>query len=145
MNVTLRQALIVLLGLGMASCNLPRGGTASDPFGRAALRRSTMTFRVRMEVECDGCSIRYSIGTESRRTSANRVWSETERVTPLIDTPIRLEATPDSGRPIRSVRLWVDGELVDEVRCDGCEDTTRSTIEGVGGRTMSVKTVLRAR
>jgi hypothetical protein len=104
-----------------------------------------MTFRVRMEVECDGCSIRYSIGTESRRTSANRVWSETERVTPLIDTPIRLEATPDSGRPIRSVRLWVDGELVDEVRCDGCEDTTRSTIEGVGGRTMSVKTVLRAR
>ena len=104
-----------------------------------------MTYNVRMEVECDECNIRYSIGTQTRRTSAGKIWSETERVTPLIDTPIRLEATPDSGRPIRSVRLWIDGALVAERRCDGCEDTTRSTLEGVRARTMSVETVLQVR
>lgn len=117
---------VVLL---LSSCT-PRPGPP-DPFagGASARREGVRVTRVRMEVVCDGCSIRYFVGPNSTETSSDQVWSHSLNLTPLMPTAIRLLATPTvDGKPVREMRIWVDGDVVASMGCVSCRDGTNEIV-----------------
>jgi hypothetical protein len=62
--------------------------------------------------------------------------------TPLMPMAIRLSATPEpDGRPIRFLRISVDGEVVAEVGCRECEDRTTELTRS-DRTTRSIETVI---
>ncbi|MEM7415481.1 MAG: hypothetical protein AAF389_08305 [Gemmatimonadota bacterium] len=118
-----------VLVLLLTACT-PRPGPP-DPFagGASARRDGVRVTRVRLEVVCDGCSIRYFVGSNSTQASADQVWSHSLNLTPLIPTAIRLLATPTvDGKPVREMRIWVDGDVQASMGCSSCRDGTNEII-----------------
>lgn len=132
----------LLLATALASCTPPR--QAADPFSgaRPSSREGVRQYRVRLEVGCDNCTVQYWTGPNSRQESANQVWSRNLTFTPLMPMAIRLSATPEvDGRPVRYVRISVDGEVVAEVGCNECEDRT-TELTRRDRTTRSIETVI---
>lgn len=119
----------VLLVLATAACS-PRPLPA-DPFagGRSPVREGVRRTQVRLEVGCEGCDVRYWVGPEATNARANRSWSKRLDLTPLMRTAMRLSATPrEAGRPIRYLRIIVDGDVVAEGTCSACGDRTAAIL-----------------
>lgn len=139
-SVTL--SLFGWLCLGASACTPPAG--PPDPFsgGLSPAREGVRTYRVRFEVACDHCQITYMIGPQATHARGEQVWSENLRLTPLQRTALRVTAAPEEdGRPIRYMRIIVDGDVVAEQSCGTCRDRTSELIEA--DRTpMSVETVI---
>lgn len=141
MKTMMLQAPLLLV-IALASCT-PRP-LPPDPFsgGGSSSREGVRQYRVRLEVGCDRCTIQYWAGPDSRQDSGDQVWSRHLTFTPLMPMAIRLNATPDlDGRPVRYMRISVDGEVVAEVGCDECEDRT-TELTRTERRTRSIETVI---
>lgn len=137
---TLRTALILTAGL--AACTPPR--PAADPFsgGGSSSREGVRQYRVRLEVGCDNCLVSYTLGPNTQQESSSQLWRRNMTFTPLMPMAIRLSATPDpDARPIRFLRISVDGEVVAEVGCNECEDRT-TELTRRDRTTRSIETVI---
>ena len=69
-------------------------------------------------------------GRMRRPDSADQTWSRTLTLTPLQPMAVRVTATPErDGRPIRYVRILVDGDVVAEQGCNNCRDRTAEVLD----------------
>jgi len=141
-NVRWCTALGLGLVIGVAACT-PRPGPP-DPFAGVASskREGVRQYRVRFEVACDHCSISYMVGPSATSAKGRQVWSRNVTMTPLQRTALRLTATPEEdGRPIRYLRISVDGDVVAEQGCGNCRDGTVEVLDR-SYTTMSVEAII---
>ena len=124
-------ALAAVTLVGLLSCTPRRTGSGSDPFagGASRSRSGVREYRVRLEVNCDGCRIQYWVGPGAADAGADQLWSQQFTLTPLQPTPVRVLATPrEGGGTVRYVRIFVDGEIVAERGCPDCRDATAEVL-----------------
>ena len=70
------------------------------------------------------------VGPNASSARGEQVWSRNVTLTPIQRTALRLTAAPETdGRPIRYVRILVDGDVVVEQGCGNCRDGTVEALE----------------
>jgi hypothetical protein len=138
---TTRATILVLSGCAAACTPRP---ASPDPFAGvvSSSGEGVRQYRVRFEVACDRCSINYMVGPNAASARGEQLWSRNITLTPMQRTAVRLTAAPETdGRPIRYVRILVDGDVVAEQDCGNCRDGTVEAIE-LTYEPMSVETII---
>lgn len=121
-TMTVIGSRLVRMAILLAAASCATNVAPRDPFAGVTSSAATgrQAYRVRLEVVCDQCLIRYEVDAQSfhaRPASDDQVWSTSFLRYPVASETIRLIASvPPSGRPLSSVRIFVNGEVVASAR-----------------------------